>query len=161
MSAPAAVLEGSATAPAPAQARLSLVPEGYAQKAMASLMQLHTELMDEKERRVDLHRQLMEKEQALAELKMYVKLLEEKVEPRTVQRPPRVRARPVPPPPPASARPKLSAVPRQAAPRPPRTAPRRSRTPRPRRSTAASGDPHGACRSPSLPREGSSAGCPS
>ena len=60
------------------------MPEGYAQKAMASLMQLHTELMDEKERRVELHRQLMEKEQALAELKMYVKLLEEKVE----QRPP-------------------------------------------------------------------------
>jgi len=54
------------------------VPVSYAEKAMASLMQLHSELMDEKERRVDLFRRLMEKEQALAELKMYVKLLEEK-----------------------------------------------------------------------------------
>src|SRR6185369_6663566 len=74
--------------PPATQPRISLVPEGYAQKAMASLMQLHTELMDEKERRVELHRQLMEKEQALAELKMYVKLLEEKVEQRP---PPRLR----------------------------------------------------------------------
>ncbi|HVE85859.1 MAG TPA: hypothetical protein VND93_23550 [Myxococcales bacterium] len=106
------------TAPEPAalsQPRLSLVPEGYAQKAMASLMQLHTELMEEKERRVELHRTLMEKEQAIAELKMYVKLLEEKVEQRP---PPRLRVRPVPPPPPArapaqaAARPKLAAVPR-------------------------------------------------
>jgi len=106
---------------APQQPRLSLVPEGYAQKAMASLMQLHTELMDEKERRVELHRVLMEKEQALAELRMYVKLLEEKVE----QRPPaRLRTRPVPPPPPASAtsaaaQPKLRAVPRVPRPPPP------------------------------------------
>ena len=56
----------------------SAVPTGYAEKAMASLMQLHSELMEEKEKRVDLFRRLMEKEQALAELKMYVKLLEEK-----------------------------------------------------------------------------------
>ncbi len=54
------------------------VPASYAEKAMASLMQLHGELMEEKERRVDLYRRLMEKEQALAELKMYVKLLEER-----------------------------------------------------------------------------------
>jgi hypothetical protein len=111
------------------QPRLSLVPEGYAQKAMASLMQLHTELMDEKERRVELHRQLMQKEQALAELRMYVKLLEEKVE----QRPPaRPRIRPVPPPPPAAAataatatKPKtrLKAVPRPPPPPPARPAP--------------------------------------
>lgn len=104
--------------PAAPQPRLSLVPEGYAQKAMASLMQLHTELMDEKERRVELHRQLMEKEQALAELRMYVKLLEEKVEQRP---PPRLRTRPVPPPPPAAAsaaaaKPKLKAVPRPPPP---------------------------------------------
>ncbi|HEY0880794.1 MAG TPA: hypothetical protein VGD87_04645 [Archangium sp.] len=46
---------------------------------MASLMQLHSELMDEKEKRVDLFRKLMEREQALAELKMYVKMLEDKV----------------------------------------------------------------------------------
>lgn|SRR6185295_2938698 len=99
--------------PAP---RMGLVPEGYAQKAMASLMQLHTELMDEKERRVELHRQLMEKEQALAELRMYVKLLEEKVEQRP---PPRPRARPVPPPPPVAAKPRLKAVPRPPPPPPP------------------------------------------
>jgi hypothetical protein len=57
----------------------SLVPLGYAEKSMASLMQLHSELMNEKERRVDLYRRLMDKEQALAELKMYVALLEEKI----------------------------------------------------------------------------------
>ncbi|HEX9507844.1 MAG TPA: hypothetical protein VF947_05520 [Myxococcales bacterium] len=57
----------------------AMVPIGYAEKSMASLMQLHTELMDEKERRVDLYRRLMDKEQALAELKMYVQLLEEKI----------------------------------------------------------------------------------
>jgi hypothetical protein len=57
----------------------ALVPTDFAEKAMASLMQLHSELMDEKERRVDLYRRLMEKEQAVAELRMYVKLLEEKV----------------------------------------------------------------------------------
>jgi hypothetical protein len=54
------------------------VPASYAEKAMASLMQLHSELMDEKERRVDLFRRLMEKEQVLAELRMYVKILEER-----------------------------------------------------------------------------------
>lgn len=58
-----------------------LVPASYAEKAMASLMQLHSELMDEKERRVELFRRLMEREQALAELKMYVKVLEEKLAP--------------------------------------------------------------------------------
>jgi hypothetical protein len=56
-----------------------VVPAGYAEKAMASLMRLHGELMDEKEKRVDLYRRLMEKEQALAELRMYVELLEKKV----------------------------------------------------------------------------------
>ncbi|MEW5740475.1 MAG: hypothetical protein AB1938_16225 [Myxococcota bacterium] len=69
------------------------VPAGYAEKAMASLMQLHSELMDEKERRVDLFRRLMEREQALAELKMYVKVLEEKLSASTP--PPRVEAAPV------------------------------------------------------------------
>lgn len=63
------------------QAASQLVPASYAEKAMASLMQLHSELMDEKERRVELFRRLMEKEQALAELKMYVKVLEEKLAP--------------------------------------------------------------------------------
>ena len=61
------------------QAAAQLVPASYAEKAMASLMQLHSELMDEKERRVELFRKLMEREQSLAELKMYVKMLEEKL----------------------------------------------------------------------------------
>ena len=71
------MIEALTTQPAAAQ----LVPASYAEKAMASLMQLHSELMDEKEKRVDLFRKLMEKEQALAELKMYVKMLEEKMTP--------------------------------------------------------------------------------
>jgi hypothetical protein len=66
------------------------VPAAYAEKAMASLMQLHGELMDEKERRVELFRRLMEREQALAELKMYVKILEEKLSGPTPVVPPRV-----------------------------------------------------------------------
>ncbi|GEM_PF-2301263 len=81
------------------------VPVGYAEKAMASLMQLHSELMDEKERRVELFRRLMEKEQALAEMKMYVKLLEEKAAAASApppREPLRVAPRPAPvtPPPP-------------------------------------------------------------
>ena len=96
-----------------------LVPAGYAEKAMASLMQLHGELMDEKERRVELFRQLMQREQALAELKMYVKLLEEKLAPPPAAAPvtqqaappmpPRTQAVRVPPQPPRVA----------ASPRPP------------------------------------------
>jgi hypothetical protein len=93
-----------------------LVPAGFAEKAMASLMQLHGELMDEKERRVDLYRRLMEREQALAELKMYVKLLEEKVAP-----PPA----PVAAPPPAEmARQRQPAATPPPPPRAPRTPPR-------------------------------------
>src|SRR5499427_6199923 len=72
----------------------AMVPIGYAEKSMASLMQLHGELMEEKERRVDLYRRLMDKEQALAELKMYVRLLEEKVsQPKPPPPPPRPIAR--------------------------------------------------------------------
>lgn len=56
-----------------------LVPVGFAEKAMASLMQLHGELVEEKEKRVALYRTLMEKEQALAELSMYVRVLEERL----------------------------------------------------------------------------------
>ncbi len=65
--------------PTSVAANAALVPAGYAEKAMASLMQMHAELMEEKERRVDLFRTLMQKEQALSDLKMYVKLLEQKV----------------------------------------------------------------------------------
>lgn len=57
-----------------------LVPTDFAEKAMASVMQLHSELMDEKERRVELYRKLMEREQTVAELRMYVRMLEEQVE---------------------------------------------------------------------------------
>ena len=57
-----------------------MVPGDFAEKAMASLMSMHTELMDEKERRVELYRKLMEREQTVAELRMYIRLLEEKVE---------------------------------------------------------------------------------
>jgi hypothetical protein len=88
-----------------------LVPASYAEKAMASLMQLHSELMDEKERRVDLFRRLMEREQSLAELQLYVKVLEE-----------RLAAKPVAPPAP----PRPEEAPRAAAPAPvaaPRAAP--------------------------------------
>lgn len=60
----------------------AFIPSGYAEKAMASLMQLHSELMDEKERRVDLYRRLMERDQVVAELRAYVKLLEAKLPPR-------------------------------------------------------------------------------
>lgn len=57
----------------------AVVPVGYAEKTMASLMQLHSELMDEKERRVDLYRRLMDKEQVVAELRMYVQMLEDRI----------------------------------------------------------------------------------
>lgn len=86
------------------QPAAQLVPASYAEKAMASLMQLHSELMDEKEKRVDLFRKLMEKEQALAELKMYVKMLEEKMSttvstvPVVAAPPPRPIVMPVEPP---------------------------------------------------------------
>jgi hypothetical protein len=61
-------------------AQSQLVPANFAEKAMASLMQLHAELMDEKERRVELFRRLMEREQSLAELRFYVTALEERLE---------------------------------------------------------------------------------
>lgn len=97
----------------------SLVPQGYAEKAMASLMQLHTELMEEKERRVDLYRRVMEKEQVIAELRMYVKLLEEKL------------ARPQPDPEPVAVPvPSASLGARAVEPRPAATAPAPAAPPR-------------------------------
>ena len=56
--------------------RESLVPASYAEKAMSSLLRLHEDLVEEKEKRIDLYRRLMEREQSLAELRAYVKLLE-------------------------------------------------------------------------------------
>jgi hypothetical protein len=96
----------------------AVVPIDYAEKAMGSLMQLHSELMEEKERRVDLYRRLMEKEQAVAELRMYVKLLEEKV-----------AQRPIPSAAPAPSAPVLRMVPRPPPPPPARV--RVSRAPAP------------------------------
>ncbi len=97
----------------------ALVPQGFAEKAMASLMQLHTELMDEKEKRVDLFRKLMEREQALAEFKAYVKVLEERLA--NAQRPvapaeaPRAHT-----PPPVAAAPRVTpSMPRPPMPPPP------------------------------------------
>jgi hypothetical protein len=100
-----------------------MVPQSYAEKAMASLMQLHSDLMEEKERRVDLYRRLMEKEQQLAELKMYVKLLEERSGQRAEAAPPPPPA-PVqavtPPPPPISFVERARAMPpRPVIPQPP------------------------------------------
>ncbi|MEN9799595.1 MAG: hypothetical protein RL653_3292 [Pseudomonadota bacterium] len=57
----------------------SPVPVSYAEKTMASLLQLHTELMEEKERRVELYRRLVEKDEALAELRYQVKILEDRL----------------------------------------------------------------------------------
>jgi hypothetical protein len=74
------------------------VPGRYAESTITSLMHLHRELAEEKERRIELYRQLLEKEQALAELRMYVNLLEQKLNARTVQLPPARRPEPPPPP---------------------------------------------------------------
>jgi hypothetical protein len=87
---------------APAQ----MIPGDFAEKAMASLMSMHTELMDEKERRVELYRKLMEREQTVAELRMYIRLLEEKLEPRS-------EATPAPRPAPLSRPEPVAAPPRE------------------------------------------------
>lgn len=55
------------------------MPAAYAEKTMHSLLRLHEELMEEKERRIDLYRRLMTREQELAELRAYVRLLEAEV----------------------------------------------------------------------------------
>jgi len=52
------------------------VPASYAEKAMSSLLRLHDDLVEEKEKRIDLYRRLMEREQELAEVRSYVQLLE-------------------------------------------------------------------------------------
>lgn len=97
------------------QAQTQVVPASYAEKAMASLMQLHSELMDEKERRVELFRKLMEREQALAELKMYVKMLEEKLAAPVVVPTSPPPAQPVSPPPPPRQTLRVPPVPPQVA----------------------------------------------
>lgn len=52
------------------------VPQGYAEKTMASLMQLHQELMEEKERRVELYRRLMDREKTIHELRLRIEELQ-------------------------------------------------------------------------------------
>lgn len=129
---------------------VSTVPIDYAEKAMGSLMQLHSELMEEKERRVDLYRRLMEREQAVAELRMYVKILEEKVAakaeakvepPAPAKEPARAAPRLAPKPPPPPPRPlklvRLAEPVRRPAPPPP-PAPVRERIP-PARFSAGDG----------------------
>ena len=101
------------------QAAAQLVPASYAEKAMASLMQLHSELMDEKERRVDLFRRLMEREQALAELKMYVKMLEEKMAAAPVTPKPVPVAEPQPVTPPTKVETPYRVAPSRVPPMPP------------------------------------------
>ena len=54
----------------------ALVPVAYAEKTMNTLLRLHEDLVEEKERRIDLYRRLMDREQELAELRAYVNLLE-------------------------------------------------------------------------------------
>ncbi|HLV61556.1 MAG TPA: hypothetical protein VKY51_09175 [Fredinandcohnia sp.] len=54
----------------------AMVPVAYAEKTMSTLLRLHEELVEEKERRIDLYRRLMDREQELAELRAYVRLLE-------------------------------------------------------------------------------------
>lgn len=56
--------------------REAMVPLAYAEKTMTALLRLHEDLSEEKERRIDLYRRLMDREQQLAELKAYVRLLE-------------------------------------------------------------------------------------
>ncbi|MGQ0507208.1 MAG: hypothetical protein ACT4TC_18015 [Myxococcaceae bacterium] len=55
------------------------VPVGYAEKTMATLMQMHSEMMDEKERRMDVYRRLAHSEQTVAELRTYIQILEERL----------------------------------------------------------------------------------
>jgi hypothetical protein len=95
-----------------------MVPGDFAEKAMASLMSLHTELMDEKERRVELYRKLMEREQTVAELRMYIRLLEEKAEQK--------------PPPEPAPRPMVPMASLEPIPAPRRTAPFANAAPPPR-----------------------------
>jgi hypothetical protein len=112
---------------------------------MASLLQLHGELMEEKERRVDLYRRLSEKDEALAELRYQVKLLEDRLR-RAEGLPPALAAAPQPsatndaqarvfpvsPPAPAPAA--ASAAPLQ--PLPERKAPAKAASPGPARAAA-------------------------
>jgi hypothetical protein len=122
----------------------SPVPVSYAEKTMASLLQLHSELMEEKERRVDLYRRLSEKDEALAELRYQVKLLEDRLRraeglpPEPVKSPPKeatVSQAAVAPPAPPSPAPAV-ATPVAAAPAAVRASPRAGAASKPVRPAA-------------------------
>jgi hypothetical protein len=104
---------------------VSPVPVAYAEKTMASLLQLHSELMEEKERRVELYRRLMEKDEALAELRYQVKILEDRVRRAEGTPPPAAQLTPPPdlPTAPPVASPAPAATARAEAPPPPSPAP--------------------------------------
>jgi len=72
----ALAMAGSSEAPARNEPREPTVPVAYAEKTMSTLLRLHEELVEEKERRIDLYRRLLDREQELAELRAYVRLLE-------------------------------------------------------------------------------------
>jgi hypothetical protein len=157
------------------------IPGRFAERALNSLMNLHNELMAEKESRLDLYRKLMEREQAVAELKSLVRLLEGELAtatralPAPVPQPPAApvaapppveRVAAAPPAPPAPAVPKLPRAPRpMMAPRvppPPRSlgrlvVPRNLKT----RKAVAPGEPQAdgreapAAESKPAPRQGS------
>ncbi len=103
-------------------AEMQFVPAGYAEKAMASVMQLHSELMDEKERRVALYRTVLEREQQLAELRAQVKRLEEQLGARTVAAEAQQRPQAVPAVSPAT--PSAEVATEKLRPRAPQTPPR-------------------------------------
>ena len=83
-----------------------MVPAEYAEKTMHSILRLHDELMDEKDKRMELVEKLSAREQALAEMAAYVALLEAQLESgggRAAWKPasaPKAQARPKAPPPP-------------------------------------------------------------
>jgi len=72
----ALAMTGPSEFPARHEIREPTVPVAYAEKTMSTLLRLHEELVEEKERRIDLYRRLLDREQELAELRAYVRLLE-------------------------------------------------------------------------------------
>lgn len=88
-------LAAAGRAEPPARVGEAVVPVAYAEKTMSTLLRLHEDLVEEKERRIDLYRRLMDREQELAELRAYVRLLESELARRDEEQ------GAIPPPPPA------------------------------------------------------------
>lgn len=57
----------------------AMVPMSYAEKAMSSIMHLHTEIMEEKEKRIEQERLATGQRQEIADLKMLVGVLEKEI----------------------------------------------------------------------------------